>query len=206
MKRREIKDGLYRCTKCAEFKNPDLFAYVHNNKLTGQCKQCKAISDKNWVQNNQERHSNRCKEWYKNNKEHVKQYSIDNIEAKRRSGRKYAKRNREKFRKDAYRDSKRFNHTKCSARERNVEFLLTYEEFIKISTQPCYYCNNELCGNKPTTGSHLDRIDNTKGYTTNNVISCGYICNSIRMDKLTVEETKNGICGILEGRNRRKKT
>jgi hypothetical protein len=53
-------------------------------------------------------------------------------------------------------------------------------------------------------GAHLDRIDNNKGYLFNNVLPCGSLCNSIRMNNLTVEETKDCINAILAGRKQNK--
>jgi hypothetical protein len=42
------------------------------------------------------------------------------------------------------------------------------------------------------------------GYTIDNVVSCGFLCNKIRMNNLTVAETKDAVEAILEGRKRRK--
>lgn len=106
-------------------------------------------------------------------------------------------------RKYASTDKGRFNKAKSKAKIRKLDFALTFEEFVEVSNLPCYYCNDQLCGKTDFQGAHLDRIDNTKGYVLDNVISCGIICNTIRMDILSVEETKDAINGILLGRERR---
>jgi len=97
----------------------------------------------------------------------------------------------------------RFNKAKSKAKIRGLVFDLTFERFIEISSLPCYYCADELCGKEIFEGAHLDRIDNSKGYIEDNVLSCGLLCNQIRMNNLTVEETKDAVEGILLGRKRR---
>lgn len=72
-------------------------------------------------------------------------------------------------------------HAKRSGRELG----LSLHEYIALTAQPCYYCGNKL----PHTGG-LDRIDNTKGYTSENVLPCCTACNRIRGDNLTVPEMK----------------
>ena len=57
----------------------------------------------------------------------------------------------------------------------STEFML---EFCK---QPCFYCGD-------TNNIGLDRIDNTKGHTKDNVVPCCYTCNTARMNNFTHEE------------------
>ncbi len=100
-------------------------------------------------------------------------------------------------------DNGRFNKARSKAKIRKLDFTVTFDQFIEISGAPCYYCQDELCGKDNFQGAHLDRIDNSKGYTLDNVLSCGILCNRIRMNNLTVEETKDAVVGILNGRKRR---
>jgi hypothetical protein len=75
--------------------------------------------------------------------------------------------------------------------------LEDFKEFSKIST--CVYCGNEIrwgeirprkdrkCG-RVSDNLNLDRIDNSKGYTKNNVLVCCKRCNQVRNSHFTVEE------------------
>lgn len=54
---------------------------------------------------------------------------------------------------------------------------------LDFCNQPCIYC-----GDNNRVG--LDRIDNNKGHTKNNVVPCCYECNCARMNNFTHEEMK----------------
>ena len=43
--------------------------------------------------------------------------------------------------------------------------------------KPCFYCNTDI----QTIG--LDRVDNFKGYTIDNIVSCCTDCNTMKMSK-----------------------
>ena len=100
-------------------------------------------------------------------------------------------------------DKGRFKKAKSKAKQRKLEFSLTFEQFVEISNYPCFYCEDGLCGRESFQGAHLDRIDNNKGYIIDNVLSCGILCNRIRMNNLTVQETLDAVNGIMIGRIRR---
>lgn len=80
------------------------------------------------------------------------------------------------------------------AKRRNLDFLLTDEEFGEYLKQDCYYC-----GAKPSSkqvGSRLkytieyngiDRLDNTLSYSKDNCVSCCTQCNYGKRD-LSVSE------------------
>ena len=79
------------------------------------------------------------------------------------------------------------------AKEKNLEFLLTFDETIKLLVDKCYYCGelpksseggyhsgNSIDGEfKKNT---IDRIDSTKGYTLVNTVSCCLMCNTSKLD------------------------
>lgn len=90
----------------------------------------------------------------------------------------------------------RFKRVIQTAKQRNISFSLTFEQFLRAANQPCYYCNFKLCS-QVKEGSGLDRIDSNKGYEIGNVISCGHRCNMIKNDDLTMEETKAAVEAIL---------
>lgn len=60
---------------------------------------------------------------------------------------------------------------KSSARVRNLEFDLTFEQFIKFWDKECCYCGEKI------NGIGLDRKDSKIGYNINNVLPCCSKCN-----------------------------
>lgn len=76
----------------------------------------------------------------------------------------------------AYRKTPRgkFLETKADAKRRDLKFTLKFEEFLSFEDVPCHYC-----GYIPDTIS-LDRVDNDLGYHIDNVVSCCYMCNSMK--------------------------
>lgn len=126
-------------------------------------------------------------------KERKKQYLIryrrDNLEKVKQS-------QRNSYRKPIGRFKKSMKH----AKERGIDWNLSFKDFINISNQPCYYCSNKFC--KPVeVGSGLDRLDNSRGYESSNVVPCGKNCNTLRSNLLSPEETKIAIDAVLAFRN-----
>lgn len=81
----------------------------------------------------------------------------------------------------------RFSLLKRTGLKKGVEVSLTYEEFLVIHKSPCIYCSGVF--DQTYSGYHLDRVDNNKGYTKDNVVSCCSFCNSIKQELLTKDET-----------------
>lgn len=82
----------------------------------------------------------------------------------------------------------RRNYTRI-AKERNLQFKLSIAKFREITSSNCYYCNctpsqNVYSKNGPYNGVYLyngiDRVDNEKGYTTNNCVPCCITCNAAK--------------------------
>ena len=91
------------------------------------------------------------------------------------------------------------NYYKANARKRGYIFNLTEEQFAEITKRDCHYCeakpNNtvrRLRGNGDYTYNGIDRIDNNKGYTMDNVVPCCKICNQAK-HTLTMPEFKDWI-------------
>lgn len=66
----------------------------------------------------------------------------------------------------------------------NFEFELTEKEFDEITKQKCFYCG----GYSLSTRYHgnycgIDRVDNHKGYTKENIVPCCNICNQMKMQR-----------------------
>lgn len=115
----------------------------------------------------------RTKKWRNNNKQHV------NAWAKTAS-------KKEKYRfKTAIRASKR----------RGYEWHISENDYLQLIKLPCYYCNNHL---SVPAASGLDRLNNEKHYTIDNVVTCCALCNKIKNTFLSPEETKAAVDAILK--------
>jgi hypothetical protein len=128
-------------------------------------------------------------QYYENNinifKEQSKNYRLEHYDESIEYGRKYWKKNRieliekhkhyieehrielNKKRKIYFKTPKgKYSRYKNAAKKRNISFELTFEQFMTFWQQPCYYTGIPI----ETIG--IDRIDNTKGYTIDNCVSC----------------------------------
>lgn len=83
---------------------------------------------------------------------------------------------------------------KNGAKERGLEFALTDGQIDKLFSQICCYCGaqpEQIKTNGRNTGEFIyngiDRIDNNKGYTIDNVVACCGKCNFAK-NQLTPEE------------------
>lgn len=84
---------------------------------------------------------------------------------------------------------------KKGAEIRNYSFLLTKEEFKKLTSSNCFYCGQEpiriskhYTSNKPAsygnyTYNGVDRWDNSLGYTLENSLPCCKDCNIAKGSK-----------------------
>ncbi len=79
---------------------------------------------------------------------------------------------------------------KSHAKNRNIEFLLSKEEFRQLTKQNCHYCGEQPSqyvkgGNKSSKNyiyNGVDRFNNTKGYTKDNCVSSCGKCNFAKFD------------------------
>lgn len=95
-------------------------------------------------------------------------------------------------------------HTKNSARKRGLEYNISRDSFIKITSSDCFYCGskpNNICKStaKIDSGSYIyngiDRIDSDNGYILDNCVPCCRTCNWAKGTKNTNDfnEWKNKI-------------
>ena len=134
-------------------------------------------------------------------------YSCDqcNNERAKRDRWKNIEKYRNIHRKSSRQPKRRFDGGVYSAKRRGLTFTVTLEQYAALINQPCYYCQDRFGMIQDNqTGVGLDRIDNSIGYEIGNVVSCCKICNQIKMDCLTVEETIAAINAIFEVRNAKK--
>ena len=91
----------------------------------------------------------------------------------------------------------RYRQTVMSAKVRNISFELEFEEYETLALKPCFYCKKSL---GVTTGSGLDRVDNSLGYILSNLVPCCTFCNLLKGNRLTFEEMQVVIKALLEYR------
>ena len=70
----------------------------------------------------------------------------------------------------------KFASYKANAKRRGHEFLLSFEQFMLMWRKPCFYCGSEI----KTIG--IDRVNNSVGYVSGNVVPCCKQCNVAKMD------------------------
>jgi len=81
-----------------------------------------------------------------------------------------------------------------SAERRGLEFNITLEDFVKLLKQDCVYCGDTPPMDSGRNG--LDRVDNSAGYSLNNVVSCCIKCNRMK-GKLSRKEYYGHIWKVL---------
>lgn len=67
----------------------------------------------------------------------------------------------------------KYHATLENLKERNLQMLLTKEQFHKLLDAPCYYC-----GSIENVG--VDRAFNNEDYTVENCVSCCWTCNKMK--------------------------
>jgi len=99
-----------------------------------------------------------------------------------------------------------YGNYKRHAEERGLSFELTKEDFSFLTKMNCHYCGAEPSNESPAhdcNGSYtyngIDRIDNSRGYTLDNVVPCCAVCNSMK-GKLEYREFFEHIRKILNRR------
>lgn len=74
-----------------------------------------------------------------------------------------------------YRGASNYNTLKYGAMRRNLSFSITESEFYALKKKGCAYC-----GLMRPMFIGMDRIDNSKGYTIDNVCGCCTTCNMMK--------------------------
>ena len=89
---------------------------------------------------------------------------------------------RNRIRRENQTEESKFTSYEYEAKQRNLEFEISYNEFVKLISLPCRYC-----GAKPDPYNGIDRIDNSKGYIKGNCVSCCICCNRMKL-AMTLKE------------------
>ena len=79
---------------------------------------------------------------------------------------------------------------KRGAQTRDLDWLLSDEEFYALTSQDCHYCGQPPSMVRTTVNKNgydftyngIDRVDNTRGYDPENVVACCLICNRAKRD------------------------
>lgn len=169
---------------------------------------------------NKELISDNHKKYYDDNKEDIKQKVINYYESNKdgtiREYRELNKTKKSQYNKEYYMTNlekltqyrhrheqkktlkSRFRTAKGSAKKRNLEFILTFDQYSIEVIKPCYYCADYFKGNEIGTGVGLDRVNNSKGYIIENVVPCCAHCNYLKSDIYSVEQTKAMIKTLID--------
>ena len=89
---------------------------------------------------------------------------------------------------------------KKHAKDKELPFDLTVEDFEKITKQECFYCGlppsnlTKGVGIRPNfVYSGIDRVDNSRGYVLDNVVPCCVQCNKTKRNM-----TKEDFLGLVK--------
>lgn len=105
-----------------------------------------------------------------------------------------------------------YNTYKNQARRREYEWKLSLEEFREIIKENCYYCGIEplqkiivpnISGERVLLYNGIDRVNNTIGYTMDNIVPACGTCN-IAKKKLSLEEFVKWIERVYKNLSERK--
>ena len=83
---------------------------------------------------------------------------------------------------------------KRQAKDRKLEFEITYDFFMSIASLPCFYCGDNSKSNYKSPKAKndweevfrytgIDRIDSSRGYYNDNVQPCCKYCNRSKSDR-----------------------
>lgn len=96
-----------------------------------------------------------------------------------------------------------------SAKQRGLEFNISYANFLKLTSDNCFYCGCEPWQIKETWGQKyiyngIDRKNNQEGYTKENSLTCCKTCNYMKhsmnfekflehIEKIFLNQKKKGV-------------
>jgi hypothetical protein len=78
-----------------------------------------------------------------------------------------------------------FSLYRGKAKRQGKEFNINVHQFQELTSRNCFYCgaipkNRNFRNNQEYIYNGLDRIDNEKGYTLENIEACCYHCNTLK--------------------------
>lgn len=111
----------------------------------------------------------------------------------------YRDRNADKISERRRSPKKRYKTAISDALRRGIDFNLSFEYWYQEVQKLCIYCRDKL-GSRSETTVGLDRLDNNIGYEEGNVASCCGVCNKIKLNVFTFEETMVMVNALLNYR------
>jgi hypothetical protein len=150
----------------------------------------------------------------------VKMQSSDNVEKTKKYMKKWRANNKDKIKINAAKyelsgkakevrtksytnksPETRFKQSIRQATRRGFEWSLTFEYYLNIIQNPCYYCNDYF--DKRSRACGLDRKNSELGYIESNVVSCCTFCNTFKSNILSENETLEIISFLIKNRGRK---
>ena len=130
------------------------------------------------------------KEYYKNNRDKIRQQHKDRYDKLREDPEAYANhlKSGRDWRKENLADNMLFQ-AKKRATDKGLEFDLELSDIVIPATCPVLGIKLERLDKRHAGSPSLDRIDNTKGYVKGNVRVISWRANAIKKDA-TVEEIR----------------
>jgi|WetSurSiteA1Bulk_404760.scaffolds.fasta_scaffold08870_2 hypothetical protein len=105
--------------------------------------------------------------------------------------------------------NKKYTAYKHSAKQRNIVFSLSKEDFLELVTGNCFYCGSEpnnitksIYNNGDFISNGIDRIDSNKGYIEGNVVSCCSMCN-LAKGTVPIDDFYNWIKKVYQYNNKK---
>ena len=108
-----------------------------------------------------------------------------NLEAYKERHRIYYQKNKDRFQSLRKTPEKRYMNAKYVAKSRGIAWTILESDYKSIISSPRCHYRNHLLGEY---GVGLDRIDNSRGYSVDNVVPCCGNCNRIKCHLLTYRE------------------
>jgi hypothetical protein len=81
-----------------------------------------------------------------------------------------------------------WNQARGAARRSGKVFVLTFDEFAKLVSQPCVY---RIANDEASSRVGLDQRENSEGYTLLNAVPCCQLHNAIKSDIFSYEQMKD---------------
>jgi hypothetical protein len=180
---------------------------MDKEKNTSWTKEQKQAYNREYAAKNKEKIQAYQKKWRAENKEYIAAYEKENAEKIKENKRIHRETHEEEYKQrwqKWYKENpersarRRFTESRNKAiKRRKLTWTITFEEYVSLIQMPCYYCNYEI-GDPVKRSCGLDRVDSSRGYEIDNVVSCCYACNTMKSDKFSSEEMLAAAKAVLE--------